>query len=120
MKTGRSQETARRKVTPARLPPAIARLRDAASTRINGCRKLGRRLCSSLRCLSWSSRRQGVISVTLARMIAASGHASRGGLNLKGAVMVAKDDGSTTAAHETTDLQPARTALGAMWAGLFG
>lgn len=54
-------------------------------------------------------------------LTAASGLASRGGLNLRDAVMVVKDDGGKTAAHETTDLQPARTALsGAMWAGLFG
>lgn len=54
-------------------------------------------------------------------LTAAGGLASRGDLKLRDAVMVVKDDDGKTAVHETTDLQPARTALsGAMWAGLFG
>lgn len=54
-------------------------------------------------------------------LTAATGLASRGGLTLRDAVMVVKDDEGKTVVRETTDLQPARTALsGAMWAGLFG
>jgi len=54
-------------------------------------------------------------------LTAATGLASRGGMTLHDAVMVIKDDNGRTVVHETTDLQPARTALsGAMWAGLFG
>ena len=54
-------------------------------------------------------------------LTAATGLAARGRLTLRDAVMVMKDDEGKTVVHETTDLQPARTALsGAMWAGLFG
>lgn len=54
-------------------------------------------------------------------LTAAQGLASRGDLTLRDAVMVMKDGDGKTVVHETTDLQPARTALsGAMWAGLFG
>ncbi|MCU1352233.1 MAG: hypothetical protein JWM05_1442 [Acidimicrobiales bacterium] len=52
---------------------------------------------------------------------AASGLAMHGELKLRDAVMVIKDDAGRTTVHETTDLEPGRTALsGAMWAGLFG
>ena len=54
-------------------------------------------------------------------LTAASGLAAKGRLTLRDAVMVMKTDDGRTTAHETTDLQPGRTALsGAMWAGLFG
>jgi len=54
-------------------------------------------------------------------LTAATGLAARGDLALRDAVLVMKDDEGKTLVHETTDLQPARTALsGAMWAGLFG
>jgi len=54
-------------------------------------------------------------------LTAATGLAARGGMTLHDAVLVIKDDNGRTVVHETTDLQPARTALsGAMWAGLFG
>ena len=54
-------------------------------------------------------------------LTAATGLASRGGLKLRDAVTVVKDDQGKTAVQETTDLQPTRTALsGAVWAGLFG
>lgn len=54
-------------------------------------------------------------------LTAATGLASRGGLTLRDAVMVMKNDEGKTVVHETTDPQPARSALsGAMWAGLFG
>jgi uncharacterized membrane protein len=54
-------------------------------------------------------------------LTAATGLASRGELTLRDAVMVSKDDEGKTVVRETTDLQPARTALsGAIWAGLFG
>ena len=52
---------------------------------------------------------------------AARGLASRGGLTLRDAVTVVKDDEGKTAVHETTDLEPGRAAFsGAIWAGLFG
>ncbi|MEY2447578.1 MAG: hypothetical protein QOH79_1054 [Acidimicrobiaceae bacterium] len=54
-------------------------------------------------------------------LTAASGLAAKGALTLRDAVLVMKSDEGQTMVHETTDLQPARTALsGAMWAGLFG
>ena len=54
-------------------------------------------------------------------LTAATGLASRGGLKLRDAVTVLKDDDGRTVVQETADLQPGRTALsGAMWAGLFG
>ena len=47
--------------------------------------------------------------------------ASRGRLVLVDAVLVRKVDDGRTEVHETTDLQPGRSALsGAVWAGLFG
>jgi uncharacterized membrane protein len=46
---------------------------------------------------------------------------ARDELKLKDAVIVAKDANGHVTVRETTDPQPARTALsGAMWAGLFG
>jgi uncharacterized membrane protein len=54
-------------------------------------------------------------------LTAATGLAAKGSLTLRDAVLVMKDDDGRTMVHETTDLQPGRTALsGAMWAGLFG
>ncbi len=54
-------------------------------------------------------------------LTAATGLAAHGKLALKDAVIVVKDGEGHTTAHETVDLQPARTALtGAWWAGLFG
>ena len=54
-------------------------------------------------------------------LTAATGLAAHGVLKLRDAVMVMKSDDGRTVVQETTDLQPARTALsGAMWAGLFG
>ena len=47
--------------------------------------------------------------------------AAGGDLRLVDAVVVSKDDKGRTMVRETTDPQPARTALsGGMWAGLFG
>jgi uncharacterized membrane protein len=52
---------------------------------------------------------------------ATNGLAAKGALTLRDAVLVVKNDDGHTMVHETTDLQPGRTALsGAMWAGLFG
>lgn len=54
-------------------------------------------------------------------LVAASGLAAAGKLNLKDAVTVVKDDSGKTVVHETVDPTPVRSALsGAMWAGLFG
>lgn len=54
--------------------------------------------------------------LTAATRLAANGH-----LKMVDAVMVAKDANGHTVVKETTDPQPARTALsGAVWAGLFG
>lgn len=54
-------------------------------------------------------------------LTAAGGLAARGSLTLRDAVLVTKDAEGKTTAHETTDLDPTRSALsGAMWAGLFG
>lgn len=54
-------------------------------------------------------------------LTAARGLNARGGLALRDAVLVVKDEAGKTAVHETTDPQPGRSALsGAMWAGLFG
>lgn len=54
-------------------------------------------------------------------LVAASGLAASGKLNLKDAVTVVKDDAGKTVVHETADPTPARSALsGALWAGLFG
>ncbi|MDQ1426102.1 MAG: hypothetical protein QOD72_3600 [Acidimicrobiaceae bacterium] len=54
-------------------------------------------------------------------LTAANGLAAKGDLTLRDAVLVTKNDDGHTMVHETTDLQPGRTALsGAMWAGLFG
>jgi uncharacterized membrane protein len=47
--------------------------------------------------------------------------ASLGKLELEDAVLVVNDADGKTTVHETTDPQPARSAMsGAMWAGLFG
>jgi uncharacterized membrane protein len=54
-------------------------------------------------------------------LTAASGLAAKGDLTLRDAVLVTKTDDGRTTVHETTDLEPGRTALsGAIWAGLFG
>ena len=54
-------------------------------------------------------------------LTAARGMAARKGLGLKDAVIIAKDTEGHTTVVETTDPQPARTAMsGAMWAGLLG
>ena len=54
-------------------------------------------------------------------LTATKGLAAKGDLMLRDAVLVMKNDDGHTMVHETTDLQPGRSALsGAMWAGLFG
>jgi uncharacterized membrane protein len=54
-------------------------------------------------------------------LTATKGLAAKGDLTLRDAVLVMKSDDGRTVVHETTDLQPGRTAVsGAMWAGLFG
>lgn len=54
-------------------------------------------------------------------LTAATRLAANGQLKMVDAVMVAKDANGHTVVKETTDPQPARTALsGAVWAGLFG
>jgi uncharacterized membrane protein len=54
-------------------------------------------------------------------LTAVTGLAAKGDLSLRDAVLVMKADDGKTTVHETTDLQPGRTALtGAVWAGLFG
>jgi len=54
-------------------------------------------------------------------LTAAAGMAAAGHLKLVDAVVVAKDANGHTVVKETTDPQPARSALtGGMWAGLFG
>jgi uncharacterized membrane protein len=54
-------------------------------------------------------------------LTAASGLAARKHLVLKDAVTVLKNSDGKTVVHETTDPQPARSAVsGGMWAGLFG
>lgn len=54
-------------------------------------------------------------------LTAASGVAAREGFKLKDAVIVTKNEDGHTTVVETTDPQPARSAMGgAMWAGLFG
>jgi uncharacterized membrane protein len=54
-------------------------------------------------------------------LTAATGLSAKGGLTLRDAVTVVKDENGKTSVEETTDLAPGRTALsGALWAGLFG
>jgi uncharacterized membrane protein len=54
-------------------------------------------------------------------LTAATRLAASGALHLVDAVIVSKSDTGHTVVRETTDPQPARSALsGAMWAGLFG
>ncbi|MGE0309463.1 MAG: DUF1269 domain-containing protein [Acidimicrobiia bacterium] len=54
-------------------------------------------------------------------LVAMSGLAAAGGLKLKDAVTVVKDDLGKTLVHESIDPTPGRAALtGSMWAGLFG
>jgi len=54
-------------------------------------------------------------------LTAATRLAAAGSLRLVDAVIVSKSDTGHTVVRETTDPQPARSALsGAMWAGLFG
>lgn len=54
-------------------------------------------------------------------LTAATRLAARGSLSLEDAVLVVKASDGSTVVHETTDPQPAQSALsGAVWAGLFG
>jgi uncharacterized membrane protein len=54
-------------------------------------------------------------------LIAASGLAAAGKLQVKDAVIINRDTSGKTVVHETLDPTPGRSAMsGAMWAGLFG